>query len=152
MLAVTLVFGALVSSQELTDPSALNSRIQSRLKSLAGERATACGDVAIKGTTERANACAQDAFRSGKPFYVSYQHQGLDSVGSIALAMDSAKTLYILESDSMGFAPPFPAGTSADPDRRILVEPCPKPHALNLDRLHILTCLPVAHVSDPTQN
>ena len=131
------------------DPSALNSRLQSRLKSLAGEKAIACGDVAIKGNTEHANACAQDAFRSGKPFYVSYQGQGFDSVGSIALAMDSAKNFYSLISDSMGFAPPFPREASADPDRRILVEVCPKPHALNLDRLHRLTCLPVAHVNDP---
>ena len=105
ILAVVVVFVALGSSQELIDPSALNARFQSRLKSLAGENAIACGDVAIKGNTEYANACAQDAFRSGKPFYVSYQGQGFDSVGSIALAMDSAKNFYSLISDSMGFAP-----------------------------------------------
>ena len=152
VLAVIVVLGGLGSSQELMDPSALNIRVQSRLKSLAGATAIACGDVVVKGNTERANVCAQDAFRSGKPLYLSYQHQGLDSVGSIALAMDSAKNLYILESDSMGFAPPFRADTLVEPDWRILVKPCPKPYVLNLYRLHELTCLPVAHVNDPIHN
>ena len=131
------------------DPTALNDRVQNRLKSLPGEKAKACGDVAVKGNTERANVCAQDAFRSGKPFYVSYRQQGFDSVGSIALAMDSAKNLYVLESDSMGFSPPFHVGTSVESDWRILVQPCPKPHVLNLHRLHRLTCFPVAHVNHP---
>ncbi len=152
ILGVVALLGASAGSQELLDPGVLNARVQIRLKSLAGEKAIACGDVAIKGNTERANACAQNAFRHGKSFYVSYQGQGIDSVGSSALAMDSAKNFYALVSDSMGFAPPFRQGLSVDTDWRILVETCPKPYALNLDRLHRLTCLPVAHVNDPTQN
>lgn len=149
MLAVFLTFVALAGAQELIDPSTLNIRLQNRLKSLAGEKAIACGDVAIKGSTKLANACTQDAFRSGKSFYVSYQGQGFDSVSSTALAMDSAKNFYVLLSDTMGFAPPFHAETSVDSDWRVLVEPCPKPYVLNLDRLQRMTCLPVAHVHDP---
>jgi len=149
ILGMVALLGAAAGSQELIDPGVLNARVQSRLKSLAGEKAIACGDVGVKGNTDRANGCVQDAFRSGKPFYVSYQGQGFDSVGSTALAMDSAKNFYALVSDSMGFAPPFPPGLSVDADWRVLVEKCPKPYALNLDRLHRLTCLPVAHVNDP---
>jgi hypothetical protein len=149
ILAVILAFGALGGSQDLMDPSALSARVQSRLKSLAGEKAIACGNVAVKGDIKRSNACVQHAFGSGKPFYVSYQQQGIDSVGATALEMDSAKNFYVLESDSMGFAPPFRAGTLVDTDLRILVKLCPKPHVLNSDRLDRLTCLPVAHVHDP---
>lgn len=133
-------------------PSTLNQDLQTRLRFLTGEKALACGDVGVKMSTELANECAGKAFKAGKPFYVSYHVQGIDSAVFFALAMDSQRTLYFVESDSMGFVPPFRPGTLVESGKHILVEPCPRPYVLNLDRSQRLTCFAPPDLSKPLHN
>ncbi len=131
------------------NPDTLNARLQSRLRVLAGQGAVTCGEVAVKTSAESANACARKAFHGGKPFFVTYQLEGIDSAGATALAMDSHGELYTLESDSIGFGPPFRAGTKVEEDGHILVEPCPKPYRLDwYARGKWLTCFLVRPPSE----
>jgi hypothetical protein len=102
--------------------------LRNRLKKLAGEAAIDCGSVGLMQEPETASACALKTHAYGKPFYVSYTWQGIDSRGAIGFAADANGNVFELDYDSAGWTSEgLPKNLQLSDQNHITTERCSKP-------------------------
>ncbi len=140
------------STPSLFDSDPIDS-MDRHLRELSGRKAFDCGHAAaasrikpsaeserkIAATTE----CAEERFAKRSPFYVRWDTQGIDSLVSGGLALDSTGKVYALEFDSMGWSDEGirpPAYRSKD--HHVIVYPCPADGRLRALPNGWTTCLP----------
>jgi hypothetical protein len=112
----------------LRGPADPFSDFQARIKQIVGPDATDCGQhrivkvlgVATLEELQRFLACGLEAAGQKKPFWMSQQLQGIDSVVFSGVAGDATGTVYWLEYDS------DPSGGSGAAPR-FSAQPCAKP-------------------------
>lgn len=73
-----------------------------QLRRIAGWFSLDCGHVSHYENADRAIACADDALRTGRRFYVSSDYIGIDSHGATGLAATSKHEVYEVETDELG--------------------------------------------------
>lgn len=83
-----------------------------RLRKIAGWFSRDCGHVAHRRDADAAIACATDALKSGRRFYVSFDYVGVDSHGTTGLALDSQRKVYEVVTDELGSGAFGGVGTS----------------------------------------
>src|ERR1700730_14126928 len=82
VVALTLCLTFAACSHEIPPELRVQSTAETYedvLTRLAGVDRENCGVVAAGGDTTRADHCAADAFRAGRPFVAVYLEQGIDS-------------------------------------------------------------------------
>ena len=83
-------------------PPATTEQIETRrLHKISGWFSRDCGHVPRHGDADAAIACANDALRSGKRFYVSFDYVGIDSHGTSGLAMGADRKVYEVVTDDL---------------------------------------------------
>jgi hypothetical protein len=75
---------------------------QKQLRRIAGWSSLDCGHVHHRGDAGPAISCALQALESGRRFYVAFDYVGLDSHGTIGLALNAQGVLYEVDTDQMG--------------------------------------------------
>jgi len=109
--------------------------LSNRLKRLAGVGAIYCGSVGLKQEPDTQSDCALRTHADGKPFYVIYSSQGIDSLEAIGFAADAIGNVYALEYDSAGLSPEgLPKNLKLSDGNHITIERCSKP--VNLRKAH----------------
>ena len=109
---------------EEPDPSLPESRHQK----IAGPAAKNCGRVGIGKDRARATACAMQAYKDHKAFYVIFDEQGIDAEVTTGMAWNGKDVPYFVEYDSMGLADyPLPLGTTQPDGSHTMVIRCSKP-------------------------
>ena len=73
-----------------------------KLRNLAGLFSLDCGHVRHRDRADSAIACAEEAIRTGRAFYVSFDYVGLDSHGTTGLAASSKHELYEVDTNQLG--------------------------------------------------
>jgi|ERR1700694_1125765 len=76
-----VVFGFVLVMLTSCSESTGDRMAHQELRDIAGDRATSCGHVPLKGDARAANECAIRAFKENRPFLVHYEVQGIDSHG-----------------------------------------------------------------------
>lgn len=125
--------------------------LEDTLRGLAGSNAIDCGSVGIHENPTKASACALDAFRQRKPFYVVYRMQGIDSAVGRAVAGNAAGEVYVAEFDSFGTNWHSTTEETVTPNHHILYGRCKAPVELIESRTGRLNCagVPEELNSDP---
>ena len=72
-----------------------------QLRRIAGWFSLDCGHVRYRENADGAIACAQDALKARRRFYVAFDYRGLDSHGTTGLAMNSDGAIYKVETDQL---------------------------------------------------
>ena len=75
---------------------------QKQLRRIAGWFSLDCGHVRHRENADRAIACADEALRTGRRFYVSFDYVGIDSHGATGLAANSKHEVYEAVTDELG--------------------------------------------------
>jgi hypothetical protein len=102
--------------------------LRNRLKKLAGDAAIDCGSVGLMQEPGTASACVLRTHADGKPFYVSYAWQGIDSHGAIGFAADASGNVFELDYDSEGWTSEgLPKNLQLSDLNHITTERCSKP-------------------------
>ena len=115
--------------------------LSNRLKKLAGEAAMDCGSVGLRQAPGAASACVLKTRAEGKPFYVSYTVQGIDSLVAVGFAGDAAGNVFELEYDSAGTsAEGLPKNLQLSDGNHITTEQCSKPINLRKAASGRVTC------------
>ena len=66
--------------------SATDDVLTGGLQAIAGTEAVNCGDVLSGAASKEADKCVQRSFKNRKPFYVKYDHRGVDTHAEYGLA------------------------------------------------------------------
>jgi hypothetical protein len=146
-----IVLAVCLSATVLSSSRSEQSKVENRLRKLAGRGATDCGYVGPQTDPSVSSECVLKSFANRQPFYVLYDTQELrvDSYFIDALAGDKSGSLFDVEFSSRGWdAHALPAGAKLLDGRHILVEPCQKPIALGKSIYKGLTCIP--RITDTT--
>jgi hypothetical protein len=138
----------LVGCQESNAPATGNVRrieeilvLSNRLRQFAGEGATDCGSVGLGQEPDTASSCALKIHADGKPFYVSYKVQGIDTQIAIGFAADATGNAYALEYDSGGWSSEgLGKNLQLSDGNHITIERCAKPVNLRKARSGRITC------------
>jgi hypothetical protein len=111
--------------------------LRARLAARAGSKSTDCGFVPIGGDRHAADECAVRAFRTGIPFFVTYQLQGIDSTIAAALIRgeDNALRVISYDSDIRGGG-----GRAFFPKERVLDDVCTSPEIVQVDGKERIRC------------
>ncbi len=75
---------------------------QKQLRRIAGWFSLDCGHVRHRENADRAIACAAQALKTGRRFYVSFDYVGIDSHGATGLAANSKHEVYEAITDELG--------------------------------------------------
>ena len=75
---------------------------QKQLRRIAGWFSLDCGHVRHRENADRAIACADEALKTGRRFYVSFDYVGIDSHGATGLAANSKHEVYEAVTDELG--------------------------------------------------
>ena len=120
-----------------------------RLRRIAGWFSLDCGHVRYRENPDRAIACAGDALRTGRRFYVSFDYVGVDSHGVTGLAATSKHEVYEVVTDELGRGHLGYVATTGTV-RTTNVSRCEKPPAeqTSLPANRYLTCHPSTLVPD----
>jgi hypothetical protein len=86
----------------LWPPSSANQVEARRLHAIAGWFSIDCGRVRHRENADHAIACAQDALKSRRRFYVAFDYVGMDSQGVTGLARNSELEVYEVRTDDLG--------------------------------------------------
>jgi hypothetical protein len=118
-----IVLAVCLSATVLSSSRSEQSKVENRLRKLAGRGATDCGYVGPQTDPSVSSECVLKSFANRQPFYVLYDTQELrvDSYFIDALAGDKSGSLF---------------------------EPCQKPIALGKSIYKGLTCIP--RITDTT--
>jgi hypothetical protein len=121
----------LADSMQLTLPlfRVTGDRMDWESHFLAGFRSVDCGRVKIRDEASLATHCALHAEAEGKPFRVTYNIQGYDSIVAGGVVSTRGGRLLFLSYDGMSFL-----------RQRIYVAPCPQPHHLYVNPLGRVNC------------
>src|SRR5215831_143463 len=114
--------------------------INQRLKILASKGSSDAIDCRDSPSPEAASECVLTAFADGKPFYIRYYRQGIDSFGFRGLAGDKYGNVYEVDYDSMGWMNTQPDGGQLFDDNHTFVVQCPKPVAIVKNKDGSLNC------------
>jgi hypothetical protein len=115
--------------------------LSNRLKKLAGEASTDCGSVGLGKEPQTASACVLKTHADGKPFYVSYAFQGIDTHGAIGFAGDANGNVFALEYDSGGWnTEGLSKNLQLSDGNHITTERCSKPVNLRKAATGRVTC------------
>jgi hypothetical protein len=74
--------------------------LETAMRRRAGAEAADCGRVRIGQDRRSADACAVEAFEAGKPFFVRYDLQGIDSIVADGMSGDARGVIYLYTYDS----------------------------------------------------
>ena len=74
--------------------------LEPRIRDLVGPTAIDCGHVQLNGDRSASGHCLRIAFGSGRPFWVRYDHRGVDSHIETAILRTPAGSFVRLEYDS----------------------------------------------------
>lgn len=138
----------LVGCQESNTPATGNARrieeipvLSNRLKQFAGDGAIDCGAVGLGQEPDTASGRALKTHAEGRPLYVSYTVQGIDSQVAIGFAADGAGNVYALEYDSSGWSyEGLGKHLQLSDGNHITMERCSKPVNLRKARSGRVTC------------
>ena len=122
---------------------------QKQLRRIAGWFSLDCGHVRHRENADRAIACANEALKTGRQFYVSFDYVGIDSHGATGLAANSKHEVYEAVTDELGSGSLGHVGTTGTV-RTTNVSRCENPpveQALPPANRH-LTCHPITLVPD----
>jgi hypothetical protein len=86
----------------LWPPSSANQVEARRLHAIAGWFSIDCGRVRHRENADHAIACAQDALKSRRRFYVAFDYVGVDSQGVTGLARNSEGEVFEVRTDDLG--------------------------------------------------
>lgn len=75
---------------------------QKQLRRIAGWFSLNCGHVRHRENADRAIACVDEALKTGRRFYVSFDYVGIDSHGATGLAANSKHEVYEAVTDDLG--------------------------------------------------
>jgi hypothetical protein len=75
---------------------------QTQLRRIAGWFSLDCSHVHHRENGDGAIACADEALKTGRPFYVSFDYVGIDSHGATGLAANSKHEVYEAVTDELG--------------------------------------------------
>lgn len=75
---------------------------QKQLRRIAGWFSLDCGHVRHREHADRAIACADEALKTGRRFYVSFDYVGIDSHGATGLAANWKHEVYEAVTDELG--------------------------------------------------
>ena len=115
-----------------------NDAMEEGSRKLMGQRGTDCGRVHIRQSPENANDCGLRAFKSGNPFRVRYDLQGIDSAVAEGVLRASDGKLYktMFDGDPMG-------GGGISPTRqRFTTVLCLEPPEVRVNEDGHLDCFP----------
>lgn len=110
---------------------------------LAGLRSVNCGRVKVREDASLATRCALQADAAGKPFRVSYNIQGIDSIVAGGVVRTPGGKLLALSYDSC----PSGCGFSML-QQRVHVASCPEPYHLHVNPKGRINCFQ-SQVSSP---
>jgi hypothetical protein len=138
----------LVGCQASKTPAPGNARrieeipvLSNRLKQIAGDGAIDCGSVGLGQEPDAASGCALKTHADGKPFYVSYTWQGIDSHGAIGFAADADGNIFELDYDSLGWSSEgLNKNMQLSDGNHITIEQCSKPVNLRRASTGRVTC------------
>jgi hypothetical protein len=71
---------------DISMASATDDVLTGGLQAIAGKEAVNCGDVLSGAASKEADKCVQRSFKMGEPFYVKYDHRGVDTHAEYGLA------------------------------------------------------------------
>ena len=74
--------------------------VKDELTRLSGASATNCGLIPLGLPTKQGWACALDADKSRRPFWLAFQEPGVDSVMWLAIGRDAYGSPFVLSYDS----------------------------------------------------
>jgi len=122
---------------------------QKQLRRMAGWLSLDCGHVGHHENADRAIACAEEALKTGRRFYVSFDYVGIDSQGATGLAANSNHEVYEAVTDELGRGALGYVGT-AGTVRTMNISRCENPPVEQTSPLanRYLTCHPVTIVPD----
>ncbi len=120
-----------------------------QLRRIAGWFSLDCGHVRHRENADRAIACADEALKTGRRFYVSFDYVGIDSHGATGLAANSKHEVYEAVTDELGRGSLGYVGT-AGTVRTTNVNRCENPPVEQTSPPvnRYLTCHPVTLVPD----
>jgi hypothetical protein len=72
-----------------------------QLRKIAGWFSLDCGHVRYRENADRAIACAQDALRARRRFYIAFDFRGIDSHGTTGLAATSEGAVYQVVTEQL---------------------------------------------------
>jgi hypothetical protein len=94
-----------VEAQSLTArlwPAPTVQQVEARqLRKIAGWFSRDCGRVSYRQDADFAIACAKDALRTRRRFYVAFDFRGVDSHGTTGLAANSEGAVYEVETEQL---------------------------------------------------
>ena len=144
LVPLTWVLGCQVSNTPATGNARRIEEIpvlSNRLKQIAGDGAIDCGSVGLGPASTTASDCALKTHAHGKPFYVSYRVQGIDSHLAVGFAADATGNAYALEYDSAGWSSEgLGKNLQLSDGNHITIERCSKPVKLRKARSGRITC------------
>jgi hypothetical protein len=122
---------------------------QKQLRRIAGWFSLDCGHVRHRDNADRAIACADEALKTGRRFYVSFDYVGIDSHGATGLAANSKHEVYEAVTDELGRGSLGYVGTTGTV-RTTNVSRCENPpvEQTSMPANRYLTCHPVTLVPD----
>lgn len=87
---------------QLWPPPTAEEVEQKQLRRIAGWLSLDCGHIRHREDADRAIACAGEALKAGRRFYVSFDFVGWDSHGTTGLAANSKHEVYEVVTDELG--------------------------------------------------
>jgi len=122
---------------------------QKQLRRIAGWFSLDCGHVRHRENPDRAIACADEAWKTWRRFYVSFDYVGIDSHGVTGLAANSKHEVYEAVTDDLGRGSLGYVGTTVTL-RTTNVSRCENPpvEQTSPPANRYLTCHPVTLVPD----
>lgn len=112
----------------LWPPPTLEQLETRKLRKVAGWFSLNCGHVHRHENADGAISCATSALRTGKPFYVSFDYVGIDSIGATGVAANSTGAVYEVTTDELGRGT-FGYVKTSSTVRTVSVIPCQRPPA-----------------------
>jgi hypothetical protein len=75
--------------------------LTSGLRTIAGNEAVNCGHVPFRADSKEADKCVQRSFKNRKPFYVKYDHSGVDTHVEYGFAGNGYGNVYLVIFDNL---------------------------------------------------
>ena len=132
----------------LWPPPTAEEAEKKQLHRIAGWFSVDCGHVGRRENADRAIACAHEALKAGRRFYVSFDYVGWDSHGTTGLAENSKHEVYEVVTDELGRGSLGYVATTGTV-RTTNVSFCEKPPVEGTWPLskHYLTCHPSRYIT-----
>lgn len=128
-------------AERLWPPSTADQIEARRLHNIAGKNATDCGHVGLHQSPTAPGDCALAAWKANRPFFISYDVQGIDSKLLYGLTSSGGGDVFSVKYDSMGWSTDdLRSGMKVLDGKHILVVHCPSPVKLFVSSAGYLDC------------